>query len=48
LPEAYKYSTAKFYETNIDDWGFITPLSILIGVRSCCPRTAVGEALLQS
>jgi putative transposase len=24
LPEAYKYSTAKFYETNIDDWGFIT------------------------
>ncbi|MBK7883284.1 MAG: transposase [Chitinophagaceae bacterium] len=24
LPEEYKYSTAKFYETNIDDWGFIT------------------------
>ncbi len=24
LPEEYKYSTAKFYETTIDDWGFIT------------------------
>jgi len=24
LPEEYKYSTAKFYEKNIDDWGFIT------------------------
>lgn len=23
-PEDYKYSTAKFYETGIDDWGFIT------------------------
>ena len=24
LPEQYKYSTAKFYETGIDDWGFVT------------------------
>lgn len=24
FPEQYKYSTAKFYETGIDDWGFIT------------------------
>lgn len=24
FPEDYKYSTAKFYESNIDDWGFIT------------------------
>ena len=24
LPEDYKYSSAKFYELNIDLWGFIT------------------------
>lgn len=24
FPEEYKYSTARFYETNVDDWGFIT------------------------
>jgi putative transposase len=24
LPEEYKYSTAKFYETGINDWGFVT------------------------
>lgn len=24
LPEDYKYSTAKFYEKDIDDWGFIS------------------------
>lgn len=24
LPEEYKYSSARFYELNIDDWGFIT------------------------
>lgn len=24
LPEDYKYSSAKFYETGIDDFGFIT------------------------
>lgn len=24
LPEDYKYSSARFYELNIDDWGFVT------------------------
>jgi putative transposase len=24
LPEEYKYSSARFYETNIDNWGFLT------------------------
>jgi putative transposase len=24
LPEQYKYSSASFYETGVDDWGFIT------------------------
>ena len=24
MPEDYKYSSAKYYELNIDDWGFIT------------------------
>lgn len=24
LPEEYKYSTAKFYETGVNDWGFVT------------------------
>lgn len=24
FPEAYRYSTAKFYETGISDWGFVT------------------------
>jgi len=24
LPEEYKYSSAKFYENGIDDWGFLT------------------------
>ena len=24
LPEDYKYSSAKFYELNVDSWGFIT------------------------
>ena len=24
LPEDYKYSSAKFYEMNVDSWGFIT------------------------
>jgi putative transposase len=24
LPEEYKYSSAKFYETGIDNWGFLT------------------------
>ena len=24
VPEAYKYSSAKFYETGIDDFGFLT------------------------
>ena len=24
LPEEYKYSSARFYETGIDDWGFLT------------------------
>ena len=23
-PEDYKYSSARFYETGIDDWGFLT------------------------
>ena len=23
-PEEYKYSSAKFYETGVDDWGFLT------------------------
>ena len=24
LPEAYKYSSAKYYETGINDWDFLT------------------------
>ncbi len=24
LPEEYKYSTAKFYETGINDWKFVS------------------------
>ena len=24
LPEEYKYSTAGFYETGVNDWGFVT------------------------
>ena len=24
LPEEYKYSTAKFYEIGVNDWGFVT------------------------
>lgn len=24
LPEEYRYSSARYYELNIDDWGFIT------------------------
>jgi len=24
LPEEYKYSTARFYETGVNDWGFVT------------------------
>jgi REP-associated tyrosine transposase len=24
LPEEYRYSSARFYETGIDDWGFLT------------------------
>ena len=24
LPEEYKYSSALFYETGIDNWGFLT------------------------
>jgi putative transposase len=24
LPEHYRYSSARFYELNIDDWGFVT------------------------
>jgi len=24
FPEHYKYSSARFYETGIDDWGFLT------------------------
>ena len=23
-PEDYKYSSAKYYELNVDDWGFLT------------------------
>ena len=24
LPEEYKYSSANFYETGVDNWGFLT------------------------
>lgn len=27
LPEEYKYSTARFYETGVDDWGFVSHYS---------------------